>query len=298
MIERLGQSHAARMLEVPSYSRRVVRLSRTLGRLIGRPLSLNWLGRRVSASNGATSSDVLICSEAQLKRGRHMHLVSGFPGKRILLVRDLVDASFVEQMRPLFSHIYSYDPVQCERLGMEYLEQFFPFNVEDARPKPDSVDSASDTLRCFFLGRDKGRAQRLEALAAELVMLGCNVDFCIVKDDTSQVVGTYHVDEVLSYEANLTRAMGSDVLVEINQPGQTGLTLRPLEAAFFDKKLITDNKRVRDTDFYHPDRFYVLGDETRGLQQFLASKAPSVAPETLRKHSPAGLMDRLLEISV
>lgn len=298
MIERLGQSHGVRMLDVPPYSRRVVRLFRKIGRLFGRALPLNWLGRRVSTENGATSSDLLICSEAQLKRGRHMHLVSGFPGRRILLVRDLVDARFVERMRPLFSRIFSYDPVQCERLGMEYLEQFFPFNVDDARHQTGSNPADSGKPRCFFLGRDKGRAQRLEQLAEELIALGCDVDFCVVKDETSKQAGIYHVDQGLSYEANLAKAMSSDVLVEINQPGQTGLTLRPLEAAFFDKKLITDNKRVKETAFYHPDRFYVLGDEVRDLRQFLACKAPAVPPETLHQHSPAGLMDRLLETSV
>ena len=292
MIERLAQLHTVQMFELPPYARRVVRLARALG---GGALLLKWLGRRVSAVNGAAAGDMLVCNEAQLKRGRHMHLVNGFPGKRVLLVRDLVDASFVERMRPLFDHIYSYDPVQCERLGMTPLDQFFPFDLDNARqPAAERGEGAQKPL-CFFLGRDKGRAQHLQALAQELGAMGCALDFLIVKDDTTQAQTRYHVDAGLSYEANLARAMASDVLVEINQPGQTGLTLRPLEAAFFDKKLITDNQRVRDTAFYHPDRFYVLGDEQRNLQEFLASKAPAVAPDALRKHTPTGLMERLLE---
>ncbi|NSX22954.1 hypothetical protein HTV13_24385 [Pseudomonas putida] len=292
MIESLAQLHTVRMFELPSYARRVVRLARALG---GGALLLKWLGRRVSAVNGAAAGDMLVCNEAQLKRGRHLHLVNGFPGKRVLLVRDLVDARFVERMRPLFDHIYSYDPVQCEHLGMTPLEQFFPFDLDDARQPGTARGDCAQKPLCFFLGYDKGRAQRLEALGQELAALGCDIDFLIVKDDTSQESGRYFVDTGLSYEANLAKANASDVLVEINQPGQTGLTLRPLEAAFFDKKLITDNQRVRDTAFYHPDRFYVLGDEQRDLREFLASKAPAVAPDTLRKHTPTGLMERLLQ---
>lgn len=294
MIERLAQSHPVRTFKLPSYARRVVRLARALG---GAAPLLKWLGKRVCAANGATADDLLVCNEGQLKRGRQVHLVSGFPGKRVLLVRDLVDADFVERMRPLFDRIYSYDPVQCERFGMEHLEQFFPFDIEDARQSSVAQADNKEKPLCFFLGRDKGRAQRLESLAGELRAQGCNLDFLIVRDDTSRTPSRYHVGAVLSYEDNLAKAKACDVLVEINQPGQSGLTLRPLEAAFFDKKLITDNKRVKDTAFYHPDRFYVLGDEKRDLQGFLASKAPVVAPAALRKHSPAGLMDRLLEVN-
>lgn len=291
MIEHLAQSHAVRVFQLPAYARRGVRLARALG---GASSLLRWLGRRASAANQATASDLLVCNEGQLKRGRQLHLVQGFPGQRVLLVRDLVEAAFVERMRPLFDRIYSYDPVQCERLGMLHLEQFFPFDPDSARQPAAEREAGRCSPLCFFLGRDKGRAPRLQALAQALDGLGCELDFLIVKDASTQAPGCYHVDALLPYEANLARAMACDVLVEINQPGQAGLTLRPLEAAFFDKQLITDNRRVRDTDFYHPDRFYVLGDEQRNLQAFLASKAPAVAPQALRKHTPTGLMERLL----
>ncbi|MBO9551988.1 hypothetical protein [Pseudomonas sp.] len=295
MIEQLAQAHAVRVFQLPSYARRVVRLAQVLG---GAPGLLKWLGRRASAANRATASDLLVCNEGQLKRRRQLHLVLGFPGQRVLLVRDLVDAAFVERMRPLFDRIYSYDPVQCERLGMLHLEQFFPFDpVNTCQPTAEQGAVRHKPL-CFFLGRDKGRAQRLQALAQALGGLGCDLDFQIVKDGTTQAPGSYHIDRLLSYEANLAKARACDVLVEINQAGQTGLTLRPLEAAFFDKQLITDNWRVRDTAFYHPDRFYVLGDEQRDLQAFLASKAPPVAPDALRKHTPTGLLERLLEDAV
>jgi 1,5-rhamnosyltransferase len=292
MIEHLAQSHPVRMFRLPAYARRVVRLARALG---GAAPLLKWLGKRVSAINGASASDLLVCNEGQLKRGRQLHLVQGFAGKRVLLVRDLVDAAFVARMRPLFDRIYSYDPVQCEQLGMEPLEQFFPFDIDDARQQATGQGAGAGKPQCFFLGRDKGRAQRLHTLAQVLEGLGCDLDFQIVKDDTTQVPNSHHVEKVLSYEANLAKAKACDVLVEINQPGQAGLTLRPLEAAFFDKKLITDNRRVRDTAFYHPDRFYVLGDEQRDLQTFLASKAPVVAVDALHKHTPTGMLERLLE---
>lgn len=295
MIDNLANDHDVRMLSVPGYAKKVLSLCKSIRKRASLVVPLEWLARRVNAGNGAMRSDVLVCNETQAIRGLNPQLVATFPGVRILLVRDLVDAAFVERMRPHFNCIYSYDPVQCQQLGMEFLDQFFPFNVESARQSSRSERRCKPL--CFFLGRDKGRAARLDRLAQTLRAEGCEVDFNIVKDDTSQLLTHFHTDSVVTYEDNLSKAQNSDVLVELNQPGQTGLTLRPLEAAFFDKKLITDNKWVKEMEFYHPDRFYVLGDEQRDLGQFLRAQAPQVDPRTLRKHSPEGLMDRLLAAS-
>ena len=132
---------------------------------------------------------------------------------------------------------------------------------------------AGDKPRCFFLAGTRV-ARALEALADELLTQDCKVDFNIVKDDTSDLITRYHTDAVLSYEENLAKALNADVLIDINQPGQAGLTLRPLEAAFFNKKLITDNRLVKKLEFYHPDRFYILGEERRALSSSWLHQRP------------------------
>lgn len=294
MIETLSRKHDVRTVVLPWYARKITGIARSISKRTSLSPSLAGLARFVNRRMNANSEDLLICNEGQVKRGLNPDLIATFPGTRILLVRDLVDAAFIAEMRTLFDHIYSYDAVQCEKLGMEYLEQFFPFNPEGASQLKSSLAKAGDKPRCFFLGRDKGRARVLEALADELITQDCKVDFNIVKDDTSELITRYHTDAVLSYEENLAKALDADVLIDINQPGQAGLTLRPLEAAFFNKKLITDNRLVKKLEFYHPDRFYILGEECRALRQFLVAPAPSVESAALRKHSPEGLMDQLL----
>lgn len=59
------------------------------------------------------------------------------------------------------------------------------------------------------------------------------------------------------------------------RPTRAGLTVRCLEALFFDKKLITNNPSVRTLPFYHPARFFILGqDDPQTIPAFLSTPMP------------------------
>ena len=45
--------------------------------------------------------------------------------------------------------------------------------------------------------------------------------------------------------------------------GQRGLTLRPLEALFMKKKLLTNNKHIREYPFYSPDNIFIFGENNK-----------------------------------
>lgn len=71
-------------------------------------------------------------------------------------------------------------------------------------------------------------------------------------------------------------------LLEITQANQSGLTVRCLEALFFDKKLITNNTSVRKLPFYNPARFFVLEqDDPATIAAFLAAPLPALPPGAL-----------------
>lgn len=297
MIEGLAEKHDVHKFHIPAYAKRINRTLRSLQKKIPLNMSTSWLGKWVNASKSISAKDILVCNEGQAKRGLNPSVISTFRGVKILLIRDLVDAAFVDEMRKLFDRIYSFDPEQCRLFGIDYLEQFFPFNAEAARKLNTKRLEPTRRITCFFLGRDKGRALLIESIANDLESLGCSIKFQIVKDDSSISLSKYHTDSVLPYEENLQRVIDADVLIEINQPGQSGLTLRALEAAFFDKKLITTNKSVRDLYFYDPSRFYIFEEfDKEAISQFLASPSKPIDVETLKKHCPETMLERIREL--
>lgn len=60
------------------------------------------------------------------------------------------------------------------------------------------------------------------------------------------------------------------VSLEINQTGQTGLTVRALEATFLKKKLLTTNKSIQDTPLYQLDNIFILNsDDEKAIRDFM-----------------------------
>ena len=64
----------------------------------------------------------------------------------------------------------------------------------------------------------------------------------------------------------------SRAIIDITQHGQSGITLRPLEAVFMQKKLITDNADIVHYNFYNDKNIFLLGkDNIAGLPAFINS---------------------------
>lgn len=297
----LAGYHSVRRLEVPKFFKRLHRLATAFQKSDGaQERQVPWLGRLYCATQGFDRADILICNEGQVRRNILPSIVRAFPGRKVLLVRDLVDAAFIDEIKPFFDRIYSFDQEQCARLGMEHMNQFFPLGFAEAQARMSSQPASDEGgQRCFFLGRDKGRSALLNRLAGLLEECGCTADFRIVRDKTSTPASRFHTDTLCDYETNLKLSLAADVLIEINQPGQAGFTLRTLEAAYFGKKLITNNQAVISSTLYHPDNVLILGEEAswtvETISRFLNSPPHPLPRETLYAYSPDAMIERLMQ---
>lgn len=64
----------------------------------------------------------------------------------------------------------------------------------------------------------------------------------------------------------------SRIIVDYTHPGQNGFTMRTIETLGCNKKLVTNNKKVMEADFYNPDNFYVYeGEEVDIPDKFINS---------------------------
>ena len=90
-------------------------------------------------------------------------------------------------------------------------------------------------------------------------------------------------DTRISYEQYLEHVMESRCIVDFFQHGQVGLTRRPMESLFFNKKLLTENPHILEFDFYHPENIFVLGrDDFSQIRKFLESK-PVLVPDDIKR---------------
>lgn len=114
------------------------------------------------------------------------------------------------------------------------------FNIVNAISKTVSIENTRDFL--FFFSPSKLVFFLKKLLTNELNGLSIkNISF---KPMTPS--------DVYSVLAN------SNIVIDIEHPGQNGLTMRTIEMLGMQKKLITTNKNVVDYDFYNPSNILVI----------------------------------------
>lgn len=173
--------------------------------------------------------------------------------------------------------IWSFDVEDCRKYGLYYNHGFFFLNEVIATPLKNEY--ASDL---FFVGKDKQRLPKLMKLDDELRLQGFHPYFHVL-GETRNVYGkrivytsqekSFLKSQQLPYETVLQYDKAAKCLLEIMQPGQTGMTMRTLEAIFFNKKFITDNLSVQKFGFYTPELIYIIGKDTRSLPEFIRNDA-------------------------
>jgi 1,5-rhamnosyltransferase len=201
----------------------------------------------------------------------------------------------VRRANSLFDKIYTFERDKTSILGAEYLPQFIPVGYKEANAYR-YLQSADRQPRCFFLGRDKGRSESLAKLANILENAGCEIDFSVVKDRTSTKDSTYLIDQELDYSYSFLKTLMSDVVIDIVQKGQTGWTLRVLEAFYLNKKIITNNTDLLNSEFYSEGRIFILGiRDSSEISDSLTHNLSPLEPEFLYKYSPDNMLSTIIQ---
>jgi hypothetical protein len=185
---------------------------------------------------------------------------------------------YVDRLRKEGIDAATFDPLDAQQFGLRLHNQVF------RKVPPTTQDEVQFDVT--FAGVDKGRLERLEHWHHVLTQMGWRVHMHVVADKRKHYAlnGNLQVTHRwLAYEEYLALVQSSACILELLQSGQQGLTLRGLEAAFLNKKLITDNPIYLDTPLYSPDRIFILGrDDETMLPAFLRSRHLPPPPEALR----------------
>lgn len=147
---------------------------------------------------------------------------------------------------------WTFDKQDAEKYGLKYNPQFYTSCI-----KLNEKDIKQDVV---FLGRAKNRKNDLLKLQKQLETRGISTKFAIIETEK----------DIMKYDKYLDLISKSKCIIDYNDEGQTGLTLRPMEALFLKKKLITNNKDIINYDFYNPNNIFVLGkDDIEEIQEFV-----------------------------
>lgn len=174
-------------------------------------------------------------------------------------------AKKVMKMQKMGYHLVTFDPQEAIELGMTYAPQFYRFpQIKQVNPRYDF----------FFCGERKNRGKRLDDLKKELESKGFRCLFIVVEKGE---------DKRITYEQYLEYVLESRCIVDLFQEGQVGLTRRPMEALFFNKKLLTENLDISNFDFYHSENIFILGRDNLAEIKHFMETAPILVSDDIKK---------------
>ena len=161
---------------------------------------------------------------------------------------------------------WSFDPYDCKQYNMKFNTQFFPaHNLINLKVNSDFMRDI------FFVGTDKGRIEQLTKLRKMVEDKNITYDFHIVGNASRQIPGwNCNYQNKLSYKQILCKDIESKAIIDIVSSGQHGLTLRPLDAMFLKKKLITNFGGIKEYEFYDSRNIFIIDeDDENTLKSFL-----------------------------
>ena len=170
----------------------------------------------------------------------------------ILYFSDPVDSDFarlakVRANRNEFKYIFTFDPDDAKKYGYTLMRSIY--SASDVEP-----DESRKSDICF-IGENKGRQQKLEAIydACEKNGVNCNFRMTLVEEAEQNKTGIIY-NERVSYLQTIAEAKATNCLLEILQQGQSGVSFRYYEAVCYNKKLLTNNPDIVNLPYYD-DRY-------------------------------------------
>ncbi len=170
---------------------------------------------------------------------------------------------------------WTFDKEDAKKYNMKYNPQFYTKDIQ--------LKSSCQEFDILFLGRAKKRKNEIMALKNILEQQNLKCKFIIIEDEK----------DYIQYDEYLELISKSKCILDYNQEGQVGLTLRPMEALFFSKKLITNNSDIKNYDFYNPKNIFILGENRmEEVNKFINTPNEKIDEDIIKNYDFDSWVDR------
>ena len=164
---------------------------------------------------------------------------------------------------PDYIEKWSYSQNDCNEYRMHYNTTFY------IKPLLEETEDPCSKVDVFFVGKDKGRLNRLIEIRSRLEEYGLSTEFHICAT-RSRDRNKEQYSRRLSYDEIVQKIRSSKAILDCVVGQEAGPTIRPMEAMFWQKKLITDNLSIIHEDYYDPQNIFVIGyDDMNRIVDFV-----------------------------
>jgi hypothetical protein len=182
----------------------------------------------------------------------------------------------IEHYKQVFDLVFSCHPSEALELGLVF------HKVPISKLFGDSPANRCDVL---FVGKDKGRLDRLVRIYDVLTRKGARCRFFVsgASSHTADPAreGIVLLDSPMPYRTSQEWIAESNCLLELRCDSRAGETLRVSEALIYGKKLITDYTALEGNPCFDSDniRFLASDDDVEGVDMQFMTTPLDVSPE-------------------
>jgi hypothetical protein len=206
---------------------------------------------------------------------------------------SIKNTNYAVEKAQLFEHVGTFDPFDAKAQNWGY-RPLFASNSGFAA----SELQGNQWDLCFAGTVHSDRLQVIQKIKNKLP---CDLNFYCFAHVPSELIlrlkkyafsvyrnfdKTQLTTKSLPYDEVLEKFNHSKAIIDIEHPGQRGLTMRSIEVLLANKKLITTNRSIISSDLYHADSVLVIDRENPIIDiEFLNSPTPVLNCETASKYT-------------
>lgn len=257
-----------------------------------------WLGRW---KNDVCEYDTFIIMDGGRGGDAAEFIQKNNPNARIIVYYlnpvNKGDRKAPDHYKGLNVEFYSFDPKDAEEWGIIYKDFCYSYC-----PKADIIRHRQKKIKqdIFFVGVDKGRLSKILEIDKKIKQAGLTSKYHIAKTVHTKYTieqERYVTDRYLTYDEIMNHIMESNCILEFRQAGQHGITLRPMEAMFLQKKLITDDKDIINFAFYVPENILIYDEATTAedIKLFLDIPYRNVSSNIVDMYRPINWLNSFFE---
>ncbi len=171
-----------------------------------------------------------------------LYIIDPMPGDLWQEIRDALD---------VFDLVATMHPYNCKKYGFSYLPYAY------VKHKTIAPVSGIKRTKLFFCGVIDDYRQ---AIISDLVSLceknNTDFDFWLKPYGNNSISSEYVHYSEMPYAENVQRLEKAECILEVMHEGYVGITQRYLEAVIYNKRLLTNNKEIKELPYYDPRYMY------------------------------------------
>ncbi len=191
-----------------------------------------------------------------------------------------------------FDKVSTFDPVDAEEYGWNYRPLFFiPELIESDEPELDVLYMCSlHSKRIEILNKLKKICKEKKLVLYKRVYSKKIIYYKRKYLDKREGYVNADNDDVSAKKIDVNDTYKfynkTKVIVDYTHPGQKGFTMRTIEALGCKKKLVTNNKLIKNADFYDENNIFVYdGEELEIPDDFIHKKCNELDKNIYEKYS-------------